>query len=193
MSYVELTSEILDYIEDNLKEKLSVDDLAGDEDRGICNLSAILNVAVAYRPKESFEELLEHVSVQLESLKAEGREIGSAIIMEVLGALEYQNAKEILAGAREAAVASGASSPMLSNLGVIPELRFGSVEVADCYILTPNIHAPGFMLGLSSYRDVLTLAVSHSEAERSISFVENLLSDVVHRLVTGLSVENSRR
>lgn len=99
----------------------------------------------------------------------------------------YRQMVERWLGIQQAAKTSGISTPMLSNLGVIsPEpLQFGACKVRDAYIVTPPLCAPAFMLGVSTYQKVLTLAVNYYEPVTRRADVERFL-DLVVRELAGL-------
>jgi len=150
--------------------------------QGICNLSSMMNARIARVCEESFEETLMRVAKMVEALKNVDAGLSSAVVMEALGRIDFSQSMGILKGAREQAVKSKKSSPLLSNIGIIPELKFGNNSAYDCYIITPAMYAPGFMLGVSSYNDILTLVVSYYEPSTRKKDVERFLNTVKREL-----------
>lgn len=86
----------------------------------------------------------------------------------------------------EGALASGKSSPMLTNLGVISPypLFFGETVAEDAYRVTPAFHVPAFMLGASTYRETLTLTACYYEPAIQKENVYCLLNLIVGELIS---------
>ncbi|MBB6217964.1 NRPS condensation-like uncharacterized protein [Anaerosolibacter carboniphilus] len=153
-----------------------------DKKQTICNLSSMMNVRIARIEEESIEKTLQRVAKAVDMLKSKDAGLSTAVMFEALGKIEYSHCLQILQGARKQAIESKKSSPLLSNIGVISILRFGNIDANDAYIVTPSMYAPGFMLGVSSYKNTLTLVVSYYEPSTRKEDVEQLLNRIREEL-----------
>lgn len=76
-------------------------------------------------------------------------------------------------------------SPGLSNMGIISKdlLKFGENVVTDAYIIPPVIRAPGFLLVVSSYNGILTLAAGYYKGAVRRRHMEKLLDKIKDELM----------
>lgn len=148
----------------------------------ICNLSSMMTPRIERIDGEPFEKTLRRVDENMTALKKEDGGLPAAITMEAIGVIDYSHCLQVLQGGRQQAVESKKSSPLLSNVGVIAPLKFGEGYAEEAYIITPSLFAPGFMLGVSSYNDVLTLVASFYEPSTSKEDVEKLFSIIKEEL-----------
>jgi NRPS condensation-like uncharacterized protein len=80
--------------------------------------------------------------------------------------------------AREAR--AGKCDPYLSNMGVLSEdgLRFGHVVVRDAWLVSPLQWAPGFLMGVSTFNERMTVTVGYADAAANAPVVEEFLDHV---------------
>lgn len=154
----------------------------GKNAQAICNLSAFMNARTYRVEDESFIETLKRVSEVIEGLKNGQADLPGAVVMEALGAIDFSKAAGFLQAARQQAVDTGKSSPLLSNMGVINPLYFGQMVAKDAYMVTPTMYAPGFMMSASTYNRTLTLEVSFYEPSTSKKEVEACLEYIEKEL-----------
>lgn len=161
--------------------------LAARKTETLCNLSGAVNTQVARVAGESFQATLLRVIPVMTGLKQHRTGVQMAIFFELLGKMGFRQMLDTLQGIQQGAKASGVYSPMLSNLGVLSQelLQFDHCLVRDAYLITPPLCAPAFMLGISTYREVLTLAVSYYEPVTRQAEVEQFL-DLIYQELTGL-------
>lgn len=161
-------------------------DLRSDckEIQTICNLSSMLPIRITRLIDENFLSTMERVDEAIKKLKEEDKGLTTALTFEALGFIEFKQAKDALSGARIKAIESGKCTPLLSNIGIIKPIVFAGNEAINAYIVTPYMHAPGFMLGVSTYKDVLTLVVSYSEASTKQDVIEQFLNQMCDELAS---------
>lgn len=154
----------------------------GNEAQAICNLSSFLHARTYRVEGESFMETLKRVSASIEELKHVQAGLPGAVVMEALGVIDYSKAAGFLQTARQQAVDTGKSSPLLSNMGVISPLHFGQIVAKGAYMVAPAMYAPGFMMCASTYNRTLTLEVSFYEPSHSKQEVEACLEYIEKEL-----------
>jgi len=78
-------------------------------------------------------------------------------------------------------------APVLSNLGYISGdlLKFGDSTVTDAYIIPPVVQAPGFLLLVSTYNGIMTLAAGYYENSVQDKQIEVLIEKIRDELVEG--------
>jgi NRPS condensation-like uncharacterized protein len=82
--------------------------------------------------------------------------------------------------------------PGLSNLGDISSslIRFGKNVVIDAYIIPPAVRAPGFLLLISSYNDILTLSTGYYRGSILQRDMDRILNMVKNELIRGCTCGN---
>jgi NRPS condensation-like uncharacterized protein len=66
-------------------------------------------------------------------------------------------------------------------------VKFGECTVTDAFIVPPVVAAPGFLLMVGTYNDIVTLAGGFYEAQASREDISKLLGKIRHELVKGCS------
>lgn len=151
--------------------------LHGQKAEALCNLSGAMNVRVALENDEHFQTSLGKVHAVTKSLKSKLPGIHSAVSMEMIAELGFEEMLQMFKGLREAAVSTRKASPILSNFGLVSvdPVCFGSIQASDAYLVSPALFAPAFMLGLSSYKDRATFTVSYYRSTVATEDVKQLL------------------
>ncbi|MEQ8176579.1 MAG: condensation domain-containing protein [Syntrophomonadaceae bacterium] len=147
----------------------------GRPNQAICNLSTTIEPRIPKVDQESFMETLTRLSESIAGLKNTRPDLSSAVVMEVLGAMDYSQYVGIIQAVWQQMTETGKSDPTLSNMGIISPLQFGQILANDAYIVTPRIYAPGFLVGVSTYNKTMTLEVSYCEPAHRREEVEALL------------------
>ena len=155
----------------------------------VCNLSGVENNRLAFINGENFTEMLERVALSMNKIKSDYPGINSAASIEMMADIGYKNAAAFIKNAWEESKRNGKSTINLSNMGNISDypLKFGSNNVIDAFMATPVFKAPSFMLGVSSYNNILTFTVGYCEPEVNKEAVETFLSILEKQLL--LSIE----
>lgn len=155
--------------------------LPEEENISISNLSGIESLRLPGIKCESFTSTLERVVLAMKRIKIHFPGMQSALACELMRGMNSQEVLETVKKEWQTSLVSGKSSPMLTNLGVISPtpLFFGEVEAEDAYVVTPAFHAPAFMLGASTYNEVLTLTAGYYESATKKEDVDHFLDLVV--------------
>jgi NRPS condensation-like uncharacterized protein len=147
----------------------------------MCNLSGALYLGVERVQEEVFEKTLEKIALFMRKLKDAYPGIESAKGLEYMYRQGYPVLKKWI-------VESGAQSrkynvtyPLLSNFGVLKEYSFGGLQTVKGYITSPIMYPPGFMLGVSTYKEETILSIGYCEQENS-GQVENFLDAYMKEL-----------
>lgn len=150
----------------------------------VCNLSGMEKVRVDIQLDEDFDQTLDKVHAQMQQVKNENPGLHSAVSMEFLTQMNFAKAKGFLMQASSQAKLAGKSAPILSNLGFITkeELRLGEVAASRVFVVTPGMHAPAFMLGVSSYGNDMTLVATYFEKEHTAEEMRSFLAEMRNQL-----------
>jgi len=154
----------------------------------ICNLSGSEAVIIELQEGEEFEVTLAKVKQKLDTIKNNRPGLSSAAMMELIAGSPLSAAREEVYK-QKASLAKGMNTvlPYLSNLGIIAgqPLKFGSAVAEDGYMTGPINYAPFFYMGVSTYNEVLTLAVGYHTPAISEKEVNRLLDVMVRELSGG--------
>ena len=139
-------------------------------------------------PNESFEDTLSRVISMMKEIKNNRPGLQSAIGLERIEKMAFS---ETLAYYKMVAQwpysCSDKCAPVLSNLGFVAEagIKFGETEVPDAYIVPPVVRAPSFLLMVSTYNGIMTLAAGIYESTVPLEKIETLLNRVKTELIDG--------
>lgn len=153
-----------------------------DQKLSLCNMSSTLSLAMTLDSKGDIKELLPRVHRAIEILKRQAPGLQDAVDLEAIGTLSMEQLQGIFYNQRMKELKEGTSVPYLSNLGTCQDLYFGPLLARDVVLITPAIYTPGFMLGVSTYRGVLSLVSSYYEPEIKKKDVEYLMVDIKEEL-----------
>ena len=127
----------------------------------ICNLSGALYVALERKKGEPFEGTLERVSTVLSKLKEGYPGLESAAGMEYLYSQGYVGLEKYLSEAATMSRKYSVTFPLLSNFGVLSETCFGNLHVTKGYLTSPIMYPPGFMVGVTTSNNEMTLSIGY--------------------------------
>jgi NRPS condensation-like uncharacterized protein len=145
----------------------------------ICNLSGALYPAIVYHPGETFEQTLAGVQAEMSRLKANQPGLTGAILIEMAMLQGFAKAKTMIGSMTR--VRSNRVTPLLlSNFGLLDEKRlaFGSLEIADAFMLGPVMFGHGVMLTASTIGGQMTLAIGYCQSNIASETIEGLLQQV---------------
>jgi NRPS condensation-like uncharacterized protein len=147
----------------------------------ICNLSGALYLGMERIQGEVFEKTLDRTAAVMNKLKEDYPGIESAKGLEYMYGQGYPVLEKWL-------MESGAKSrkyqvtyPLLSNFGVLKDYNFGGLHTVKGYITSPVMYPPGFMLGVSTYNEEMTLSIGYCGQENSRQ-VESFLDAYMEQL-----------
>jgi NRPS condensation-like uncharacterized protein len=157
----------------------------------IRNFSGSVNTSLYMVKNESFGETLSRVVYMMKEIKSGYPGLQSAIGLERVETISF---KEVLAYYQASSkpdkemphVFCGKRCiPALSNLGVLSKtlIKFGNITATDYFIVPPVVSAPGILLAVNTYNDVMTMAAGFFENTVLYSDVERLLNNIKHELI----------
>lgn len=152
----------------------------------ICNMSGMEMPVIVMKDRESFSETLGKVRAATVRIKEEMPGLSSAAGMALMASMPLSQAKEALSQQIEMAKKMKMALPLMTNFGKInaDAIRFGAADPIDGYMTAPIMYAPFFSVGVSTYRNVLTLSIGYHTPAVSGSDVSQLLEDMVDELVS---------
>ncbi len=142
--------------------------LPSKQSPGICNLSGIETVSLGKRLDSSYEKTLVRVVKKTRARKKGwfGLNIYGSPLGGTLLKMSYREYEAMFLKRFEMMTRTGKLAPSLTNMGEVPDLPFDGPPTQGI-LLAPPVFPPGVVLGLSGYRDTLTLSASAYGASRS--------------------------
>ena len=159
---------------------------AGGRAEAVCNLSGQLYPVVDRLPGEEFGGTLARVRDSMDALKSSMPGIGSAMTVAASVSPGPFVTGRVYSRVVAGELRSGRCNPYLSNLGILEpgRLDFVGVGAVDAYLVSPLMFAPGFLLGISTFADAMTLTVGYADADANRPVVERFLDLVLADLVS---------
>lgn len=159
----------------------------------IRNFSGSVNTSLSMVKNESFEETLSRVVYMMKEIKNGYPGLQSAIGLERVETISF---KEVLAYYQATSKSDKEMPhvfcgkrciPALSNLGILSKslIKFGNVTAIDYFIVPPVVSAPGILLAVNTYNDVMTMAAGFFENTVNYVDMERLLNNIKHELIEG--------
>jgi NRPS condensation-like uncharacterized protein len=147
---------------------------------GICNMSGIEPVFLR-RLEDSFDQTLNRVSAYLTGRKKHwmGLSVYGSPLLRLLRGFSLEKYRTEFDRQYEKMLRKDKVAPVLTNMGVIPELTFeGAAEAAHLWV--PPIYPPAVGFGLSGYGGTVTLTTTAFPGTRAA--VEAFLDAIVSEL-----------
>jgi NRPS condensation-like uncharacterized protein len=149
------------------------------KEQPICNLSGALYPAIVYHPGETFEQTLAGVQSEMSHLKTGQPGLTGAMLIELAMLQGFAKAKAMIGSMTR--VRSNRVTPLLlSNFGLLDpqRLAFGSLEIAEAFMLGPVMFGHGVMLTASTFAGQMSLAIGYCQGCIARETVERLLEQV---------------
>ena len=150
----------------------------------LCNLSGSETVTLDVKKGERFKETLAKAIQQARRMKQGLFGMQTAFVFEVFQSIGFNQALDWFRQMRQQAVQNKLANPFLSNFGEVSSstIKFGCRKVIDAYMVSPVFFAPGLMLGVSTYREVLTLTIGFYQTSTDSDNISLLLDQVITQL-----------
>lgn len=149
----------------------------------ICNMSGTdyLNIMIE---NNNFVNVLDKIHEFMQLKKADYPGLTSAFAIEFLSKLDFQQAMSIAQNSMEMSKQYNVSIPILTNMGIISDdcKKFGDISAHDGYLVSPIMYSPGFMLGVSSFDNTLTLTVGYSEDSIAMENIKKFMREIISQL-----------
>lgn len=114
---------------------------------------------------EPFLQTLSRVVQAKARLNLEQEIVPSAMFFEILRKFGSSGARKWFEGATKLSQKANFSPPFLSNVGLIGPVMFGNCAASECFVVTPAMFAPLFMLGASTYNKILTMVINYHASD----------------------------
>jgi NRPS condensation-like uncharacterized protein len=146
------------------------------------NISSSFNPLLTNHKDETFIGTLKRVAQLTAKLKQNHAIIPTALFFEFMGSLNFPEAKKLYENISQQNRKVNTFPPFFSNIGVINPIRFGELTANEGYVVTPAMFAPLFMLGVSTYNDVLTMIVNYYTSDINQELIQNFLDSMLEDL-----------
>ena len=168
--------------------------LPGHKSQTIKNLSAGLITRIARIMNEPFDGTLSRVMSATTKFKESNSDVNNNMgeeNNEKISSAYFQDYFDHMSQTLETSTKSTSIGnecfPGLCNLESISEslLGFGQNVITDAYIIPPAIRAPGLLMLVSSYNDILTMSLGYCKASISHRDMKALLNSIKDELIKG--------
>lgn len=159
--------------------------------QAMCNLVGMPIITIHYDSEEAFTETLSKVVIETKKVKEQHLGLKNAIDCEMFGNLGFKKADTLLKQIHEKVVQSRFSTPIFSNVGIVAEdiMKFGLIEVVDCYMMGPVQIPPGLLMVISIYNNQVTLAVKFFQSRLKKEIVQLFIDSMLKELKTVPTME----
>ncbi|UHA73407.1 condensation domain-containing protein [Paenibacillus sp. 481] len=150
----------------------------------LCNLSGMEMPEIEMNEGERFETTLEKVKRAMDAIKENKPGLSSAAGVEKMAAMPLSAARAVMAKQYEMGSQLNMALPLMTNFGVLSKhvIQFGACDAITGHMTSPIMYAPCFSVGVSSYRNKLTLCVGYHTPAVSEQEVSRLLDNMVLEL-----------
>jgi NRPS condensation-like uncharacterized protein len=147
----------------------------------ICNLSGMELITTQQNRNESFDETLSKVLIETRKMKNNYPGIRMALFIKMVTKSNFKDTNILFQQLREDDIKRGRSNPWFSNVGVITKkkIKFGLLDVVDCYMVGPAMFSPVFMMLASTYDNTLTLSANFFQSTMHKALVEQLIDTML--------------
>lgn len=139
-------------------------------------------------PDETFEDTLSRVVSVMNEIKNSRPGLQSAIGLERIERMTFAETREYYKLVSQwPLICGGKCAPVLSNLGMLSDslLKFGSRTVVDAFITPTVMRAPGLMLVVGTYDDVMTFSMGYYEGSAREDVIRSILNKVRDEIIEG--------
>ncbi|MDF2524186.1 MAG: uncharacterized protein K0R31_1827 [Clostridiales bacterium] len=158
---------------------------------GIRNFSGGFNTRIPRIINEPFEGTLSRVVQMMDKIKTGRPGLQSAIGLEHVEKDDFHQTlsfyRTISQLCKQISGYIPQCAPVFSNLGFLDRslIKFGENTVTDAYIVPPALCAPGLLLCIGTYNDVLTMSVSYYATQVRRDSIERVLNLIKKELLEG--------
>ncbi|MBM9616431.1 hypothetical protein JWJ90_19360 [Desulfobulbus rhabdoformis] len=169
---VQITSDLRKYLPENSNHK-------------ICNLSAVFNITLP-RIFQNLHELVVQATTATEKANKIENIIHGTIANDLCLQSGFSSCVDMFHAEWKNILKTGHCSPMLSNLGVLApdNIRFGDSAIDEISFIPPAFYTPAFMLGVSTFKNKVSLSASYYTPDIQPASVENLLERIEYFFMT---------
>ncbi|MBU2549518.1 MAG: hypothetical protein KKB20_13960 [Proteobacteria bacterium] len=153
--------------------------LPSREADAVCNRSGWYFLTLGSDPGTDPETTLDRVRSRLSALKENRIGLGLSLFSYLLmSPLPSGLRVPLMRSAAKSMIRQGSMPPILTNMGAIDpnRLDFGSARPASAFLLVPPGAAPNRAMGLSSFRNALTLSAGYPDSPMNRDRIEALFN-----------------
>lgn len=138
---------------------------------------------------ETFEKTLSRVVIMMDKIKAKHPGLQSAIGLERVETGDFYDTMAFYRKGGESLTYTDEFAPVLTNAGFIsnPLIKFGKATVNDAYFIPPAITAPGILLCVSSYNEIMSFTVSYYGTQARPEDIDRFLNQIKKEVMEGCS------
>jgi len=156
-------------------------------------LDTIANLSVAFdvmlpTGSRSFDERIMQASTAMQVHKAHNPGIDAALEIESYGYTNFAGFTERVRLMRDEAAGTGATTPLLGNIGILPEAATAfspDLPVINAFIAGIVINPPGIALGVTTFRNRMTLSIGYGSADIQHDRMERFMDTLTGYLPGG--------
>ena len=153
---------------------------------GLCNLSSFYFLNLGKDPGDDFCQTLNRVKTRMDALKS--KDIGLGFILGnwlLTGHLPFALQKFWVRNVMGRLMRIRHVPPVMTNMGGIDErrLNFGNLGVAAAELIAPPCYPPFFGVGLSGFRNCLSLSAGGSAESDFVDRTQALFDRVARELL----------
>ncbi|MFW9923538.1 MAG: hypothetical protein ACFFDW_09675 [Candidatus Thorarchaeota archaeon] len=143
----------------------------------LCNLSSSAYPRIDFIPDESFIDTLKRVTKEMNFRKKFAPGIGPAWFIENVFRANYSKVKKSIQKRFDKDIKRKATHPVFTNVGLVTtnHFNFGDVKIIDAYMLTPIMGAPGFIFGLLTFNEIMSICVGFYDGSYDKLLVEKFI------------------
>ena len=158
--------------------------LPNNKGESICNLSSSSYPKINFIPNEQFEETLTRVRDEMNFRKRYFPGIGPGFFIENVFKLPYARVKKSIQKRYDKDLKRNATHPVFTNVGLIrtEDLNFGDIKAIDGYLLTPIMNAPGFIFGIMTFNERMSISIGFYESSYNKDLIQTFIDNIAEEL-----------
>ncbi len=150
----------------------------------IANMSGSDCVWLDASKASRFSKLVAHTHEKMRRIKDSNLGAGSSLWLKLLFTIGFSRAQQLLHKAFNASRKSGIANPLLTNFGALDghAFAFGATSVRHACLTAPSLLVPGLIVGVSSFRNTLTLSTGFDANIADPLLIGNVLDRMINDL-----------
>jgi NRPS condensation-like uncharacterized protein len=156
-------------------------------------LDSIANLSVAFEvllhtASRSFDEQIMQATTAMQVYKAHNPGIDAAVDIESFGYENFAGITERVRMIRDEAAVTDVTTPLLGNIGILPDAATAfspDLPVTNAFIAGIVINPPGIALGVTTFRNRMTLSIGYGSAAILHDRMERLMDTLTGYLPEG--------
>ena len=154
--------------------------LPNNKAESICNLSTSAYPQIEYFPNEYFTETLLRVRNEMKLRKKLFPGIGPAAFLQTIFRRNFTKIIEITKNRFDNDLKKGVTHPVFTNVGLVKTDNFdyGEIKPIDGYLMTPIVHAPGFIMGAMTFNETMSLCLGFYEDSYDKKLIEEFIDSI---------------